>query len=193
MFGLTAAVLVIGLTVWRSAADDLSTGSLLVCGIVWGEVYNSISQRVLSFLRSQGVQTTAEGAGRAILGGVVAFIVAFILAMVTPNPIPFETREVFLPLAKSIPMWTAYCLPLLWSFAAVLIVGLLFLKGPSAKRREQLAVFGGVYVLLMGLDLVTYAFFDPYATMALLVSWVLTTAVGTLVALLVLGKRMKSE
>jgi len=181
---LSCALVVIGLTVTHSTARVRPNWSLVVCGLVWGEIYHSLFQRVLAPVRRARRSLNERETALAVLGGMAAFVGAFILALVTPNPMPFETRSCFFPIAKILPYWAAYPLPMIWSFLSVIIMISWLSPHGFSRPRQTILLSAGVYSLLMILDLATYAYFEPYATWTLCAFWSVGVLVGTFLAVL---------
>ena len=115
---VAAAVLVSGVILWTltSSLTEVSTSvkDLLFCGVLWGGVYHLVFL-VLMKREPSYLWVPAGSRGflclelrRAVLWAVVAFVLFFGTALATPNPVPFETRPMYLGLAGRIPSGVAF-------------------------------------------------------------------------------------
>lgn len=133
-------------------APSDQTGSpqmMLACGIVWGATYNSLFRLIFT----DRLKQTLMNWKIAGVAGLCALSLAMLIAAVTPNPLPFETRRWYMWLAPSIPQWTALVLPAFYSLVSLLIVSTIIGMTQKSDARRLILATSIVYAALMTLDL----------------------------------------
>lgn len=151
-FRAIVATLVMAVVVILLHQPDPSTVNpdmLLAFGIVWGVTNNSVF-RLMFDSRSQQI---AIDVSRAALAGLAAFLLAEMVALVTPNPVPFENRSVYLDLAPHLPAELVWVLPAFYSIVGVGLVGLFFHRTKTYSNGLFLLAMSIVFSALMTLVL----------------------------------------
>jgi hypothetical protein len=189
---VAAAVFVSVAFLWVTTSSlDLSAASmrdLLFCGVLWGGVYHMV---FLVLMRREPSQVwVPAGSGgfvrvelrRAVLWAVVAFVLFMGVAQVTPNPGAFETRAVYLEIAKKIPYFVSFLLPAFYALAGCLVAAFFLGRKVKTDAGTQGTLMGVLAGILIALDLYTYHItYAPFglSTLLHLAVW---TASGVAVA-----------
>lgn len=184
LLGMAVAGLALFLHVAGAEPGVLDTRTALVAGLVWGGVYSTVFRAALSQRSTALARWWARGKAvvldmkRVCAWGLVAFVLAFTVALLTPNPHPFEDRTRFLELSHRIPYVLAYGLPAVYiaigAFGACLLAGVW-------NRRDP--VFHGMGIGLVGavllvLDLWTCRLLDPSIPWPMLAVWIMSVIVA---------------
>lgn len=180
VMGTTVAALILLLHSSGDGTTVVGTGhrTALLCGLVWGGIFSSVFRAALS-QRTQALAAWWTRGRTVVLDmksvcswALLAFALAFTVAVFTPNPSPFEDRGAFLHLADQIPYAVAYGLPALYVLVGTLVAGTacgLFHRRSAVAHGTGV---GLVAAVLMILDLWTCKILQPEIPWDVFAVWI---------------------